>query len=86
MKENQDAERFEAERIVCRVKKSPRCYHGRPSFPVYDKEEGMAGDGTYDGRSVICDACYIGIGMPVVGPGGDPGTLEGGRGRGGAER
>lgn len=85
MNERPDEERDEGERIVCRVRKSPRCYHGRPSFPIYDKE-GMAGDGTWDGRSVICDPCYIGIGMPVVGPGGDPGTLAGGRGRGGAGR
>jgi hypothetical protein len=79
MKEHQNGEKFEGERIVCRVKKSPRCYDGRLSSPVYDGE-GMAGDGTYDERSVICDACYIAIGTPSVEPGGDPGRLAGGRG------
>jgi len=85
MIEKRDEEKFEGERIVCRVKKSPRCYDGRSSFPLYD-EEGMAGDGTYDGESVICDACYIAIGTPSVRSGGDPGSLAGGRGRGGANR
>jgi hypothetical protein len=86
MNEKRDEEKVEGERIVCRVKKSPRCYDGRPSFPIYDEEEGMSGDGTFDGRSVICDACFIAIDTPSVGPGGDPGRLAGGRGRPGADR
>jgi len=85
MNEKPAEEREEGERIVCRVKKSRACYDGRLSLPVYGAE-GMAEDGTYDGESVICDSCYIAVGMPVVGPGGDPAGLAGGRGRGGADR
>jgi len=83
-----DKERIEMngepiERIVCRVKKARDCYDGRESADIYG-EEGMGGDGTFDRHSVICDACYIAIGLPVVSAGGDPATLAGGMGRDGA--
>ncbi len=67
------------EQIVCRVRRAPDCHNGRESADIYGGE-GMAGDSTFDRRSVICDACYIAIGMPVVPPGGDPATLAGGLG------
>jgi len=52
-------------KIVCRARKSKSCYHGRECLPLYG-EDTMAGDGTYDGESVICDACYIAGGQPAV--------------------
>lgn len=70
------------ETINCRVKKAQACAHGKPTTETaMDPEgDGMAEDGTWDGESVICDACYIAIGMPTSG---DPSTLAGGRGRAG---
>jgi hypothetical protein len=65
------------ERIVCRSRKASACYHDRDSGPVYG-DEGMAGDSTYDGQSVVCEACYIAMAMPVVD---DPASLAGGAGR-----
>jgi hypothetical protein len=65
------------ERIVCRVKKARDYYDRRESADIYG-EEGIAGDGTFDRHSLICDACYIAIGLPVVSAGGDPATLAGG--------
>lgn len=55
-----------SEVIRCRATLVPACYDGEPSGPVYDDDEedgvtGMAGDGTWDGQSVICDPCYIAL-------------------------
>jgi len=68
------------ETIVCRSRKAPDCYHGKPTTETaMDPEgDGMAEDGTWDGESVICDACYIAIGMPTSN---DPASLAGGKGR-----
>jgi hypothetical protein len=42
--------------IVCRARLGDQpCYHGRREDP----EQPMDDDGTWDGRSVICDACYV---------------------------
>ena len=65
------------EQVRCRVRKSDSCYHGRPSKEVYP-EDGMSDDGTFDGESVVCDACYIALGSPTAG---DPASIAGGRGR-----
>lgn len=72
----------EGETINCRVKKAKACSHGKPTRETsMDPEgDGMAEDGTWDGQSVICDACYIAIGMPTSN---DPASLAGGRGRAG---
>ncbi len=52
--------------IRCRSCCTDACYDGRPEDEVY--EEGMAGDGTFDGETVICDPCYIMEGTPVMQP------------------
>lgn len=69
------------ETINCRVKKSPNCYHGKPTAEsAMDPEgDGMQEDGTWDGESVVCDACYIAIGMPTNNA--DPGSVAGGKSR-----
>lgn len=57
----------DGETINCRSKKSPHCQHGRPIAETsMDPEgDGMAEDGTWDGETVLCDACYIAEGMPT---------------------
>jgi hypothetical protein len=52
-------------KVVCRARKSKSCYHGRDCETVYG-EDSMADDGTFDGESVICDACYIAGGQPSI--------------------
>jgi hypothetical protein len=48
--------------IVCRARLGDQaCYHGRREDP----EQPMDDDGTWDGRSVICDACYVAL-MPFT--------------------
>lgn len=53
--------------IKCRSRVSQACYHGRATGEVYEMPSGMADDGTWNGSSVICDACYIAIGQPLRG-------------------
>jgi hypothetical protein len=70
--------------IRCRSKKSLDCYDGKEEATIYG-EDGQEEDGTWDGESVVCDACYIAIGQPSV-PVDSPGarnfgrTIEGGKG------
>lgn len=68
------------ETIVCRSRKSPNCYHGKSTvLTSMDPEgEGQAEDGTWDGESVVCDACYIAEGLPVNNA--NPGLVAGGKG------
>lgn len=67
------------ETINCRSRKSPDCYHGKPTAEIMDPEgDGMAEDGTWDGETVLCDACYIAEGMPVNNA--NPGRVGGGKG------
>lgn len=70
----------EGETINCRVRKSSSCYHGRLTTQTsMDPEgDGMAEDGTWDGETVVCDHCYITIGMPTNNA--DPGRIAGGKG------
>lgn len=66
-----------AETVNCRSRLSGHCYHGRPSEEVYP-DDGMSDDSTFDGETVVCDACYIALGQPTPG---DPASIAGGRGR-----
>lgn len=52
-------------RIICRSRRFPDCYHGREAAEIYEDGD-IADDATYDGRSVVCDCCYIAIGAPGV--------------------
>jgi len=51
--------------IVCRAKLSAACYDGAPTTTQFgepdegEEPETMAGDGTFDGESIVCDACYM---------------------------
>lgn len=51
--------------IKCRAKVSPNCYNGREEAAVYG-EEAQETDGTWDGDTVVCDACYINLGQPLL--------------------
>lgn len=64
------------ERVRCRSRASGKCYDGRLSSEVYP-EDGMSDDGTFDGETVVCDACYIALGSPTSA---DPATIAGGKG------
>jgi hypothetical protein len=70
----------EGETINCRVKEAKGCEHGQPtrSSGMDPEGDGMCEDGTWDGESVVCTACYIAIGMPVNNA--NPGSLAGGKG------
>ena len=55
----------EPERLIrCRSRASDECYDGKPEAAIY--EDGQEDDGTWDGETVVCDACYIAIGQPVA--------------------
>ncbi len=66
--------------INCRRQVSDECKHGAPiADSGMDPEgAGMSEDGTWDGESVVCDVCYITIGMPTLNA--NPGLVGGGRG------
>lgn len=68
------------ESINCRARKSPKCEHGRPTgaSDMNSDGDGMCEDGTWDGETVVCTACYIAIGMPVENR--NPGSVWGGKG------
>jgi len=51
--------------LKCRAQISPACYHGKSEALIYGGLD-MSEDGTYDGSSVICDACYMTLGQPSV--------------------
>lgn len=51
--------------IKCRAQISPACYHGRYERAVYGDLD-MGEDGSFDGSTVICDACYLALGQPSV--------------------
>lgn len=70
----------EGETIVCRSKKARDCQHGTPTDQsAMDPEgDGMAEDGTWDGETVLCDACYIAEGMPTNNA--NPGSVASGKG------
>lgn len=70
----------EGETIKCRARASKDCLHGKPTVETsMDPEgDGMAEDGTWDGETVVCDFCYIAIGMPVNNA--NPGSVAGGKG------
>ena len=60
--------------IRCRSQKSPNCYGverdedhpARTVTSIYGPDGSMAEDGTWDGETIVCDACYIAIGQPSV--------------------
>lgn len=68
------------EKIVCRSKKSSDCYDGRltTSTAMDPEGSGQSEDGTWDGESVVCDACYIAEGMPTNNE--NPCLVAGGKG------
>jgi hypothetical protein len=44
--------------VKCRAQVSLDCYNGK-NISVYNKENPTQEDGTWNGSSVICDACYL---------------------------
>lgn len=67
------------ETINCRVR-AEGCKQDTPTTEAgMDPEgDGMAEDSTWDGETVVCDVCYIAIGMPVNNV--NPGAVAGGKG------
>jgi len=60
------------ETIVCRAKLEDDCYDGsymsrqlQPDPSDSGDDSLMSEDGTYDGRSIVCDRCYIRI-LPLT--------------------
>lgn len=51
--------------IVCRARVSADCYHGKPTRTQFNADLPLAEDGTYDGGSIVCDACYVRL-MPLT--------------------
>lgn len=51
--------------IVCRARVSEDCYQGRPTSVQFGKDLPLDEDGTFDGRSIVCDACYVTL-MPLT--------------------
>ena len=51
-------------RINCRAKVSRSCYDGRNPRTVYEDGD-VTEDGTWDGETVVCDACYMAL-MPLT--------------------
>lgn len=51
--------------VRCRSKRSKGCYDGHNAEAIYG-DHGMAEDGTFDGTTVVCDACYIAAGQPSI--------------------
>lgn len=52
-------------RIRCRAQISERCLDGHPTRMQFGDDLPMAEDGTYDGQSIVCDACYVQL-MPLT--------------------
>ena len=52
--------------IRCRSRISANCYEGKEETLVYGKGGSQTEDGTWDGQTVVCDPCYIGIGQPSI--------------------
>jgi hypothetical protein len=51
--------------IVCRARISRDCLHDKPARLQFGKDMPLAEDGTYDGESIVCDACYVAL-MPLT--------------------
>lgn len=45
--------------IVCRAHIVDECYAGSPTERQFGEDLPMSGDGTWDGTSIVCDACYV---------------------------
>ena len=51
--------------IHCRARVTGECLDGQPTAVQFGEDVSMAEDGTFDGRSIVCDACYIAL-MPLT--------------------
>lgn len=49
--------------IICRARVSRDCFHGHPSEAQFGEDLPL--DGTFDGTSIVCDACYVKL-MPLT--------------------
>lgn len=52
-------------KIVCRARVSDACYDGQPTTKQFGEDDPMDDDGTFDGSSIVCDACYVAL-MPYT--------------------
>ena len=48
-----------AGRLVCRARITDACLHGKEVARGVLADYAMEDDGTFDGESVVCDACYV---------------------------
>lgn len=57
-----------SETIRCRARLDNQCYDGSSmsrQMPGEDSPVQMSEDGTFDGESIVCDACYLQL-MPLT--------------------
>jgi hypothetical protein len=47
--------------IKCRARISARCLDGQPTRKQFGEDLPMGEDGTYDGQTIVCDACYVAL-------------------------
>lgn len=45
--------------IVCRAHIVDECYAGSPTKRQFGEDLPMSEDGTWDGTSIVCDACFV---------------------------
>lgn len=45
--------------IACRARVGAGCYDGRPTAVQFGDDLPLDSDGTYDGSTIVCDACYV---------------------------
>lgn len=45
--------------IACRARVVAGCYDGTPTRRQFGDDLPMDEDGTYDGSTIVCDACYV---------------------------
>lgn len=51
-------------KVACRAQVSERCMDGWPEVEAYVAADGLKTDTTWNGRSVVCDHCYLELGCP----------------------
>lgn len=54
-----------ADTIACRAKVHDDCCDGKPLSVSYEDVDDYHDDGTFDGKSVVCNACYVAL-MPYT--------------------
>lgn len=51
--------------ITCRAQITENCFDGDPCARQFGEDLPMSEDGTFDGKSIVCDSCYVMLGCPT---------------------